>query len=66
MDPVSEFFRSWKIPVGKWGKAAIDFIIDWFQWLFDGMAWSELYLLRAFLQYNSRDLAGGIRARSRA
>lgn len=37
MDPVSEFFRSWKIPVGKWGKAAIDFIIDWFQWLFDGI-----------------------------
>jgi predicted O-methyltransferase YrrM len=24
------------------------------QWLFDGMAWSELYLLRAFLQYNNR------------
>jgi len=24
------------------------------QWVFDGIAWSELYLLRAFLQYNSR------------
>jgi len=24
------------------------------KWIFDGVAWSELYLLRAFLQYNSR------------
>jgi len=24
------------------------------QWILDGMAWSELYLLRAFLQYNNR------------
>jgi len=23
-------------------------------WIFDGIAWSELYLLRAFLQYNRR------------
>ena len=37
MDPVSEFIRSWKIPVGKWGKAAIEFIVDYFQWLFDAL-----------------------------
>ncbi len=37
MDPVSDLVRSWKIPVGKWGKATIDFIVEYFQWLFDGM-----------------------------
>ena len=35
MDPLSKLIASWKIPVGKWGKAVIDFIVDWFQWLFD-------------------------------
>jgi hypothetical protein len=28
MDPVSDLIRSWKIPVGKWGKALIDFIVN--------------------------------------
>lgn len=37
MDPISNLIRSWKIPVGKWGKAMIDFIVDWFQWLFDAL-----------------------------
>jgi glycine betaine/proline transport system permease protein len=37
MDPVSDFIRSWKIPVGAWGKAVIDFIVTWFQWLFDAI-----------------------------
>lgn len=37
MDPVSNLIRSWKIPVGKWGKALIDFIVTYFQWLFDGL-----------------------------
>ncbi len=37
MDPVSNFIRSWKIPVGKWGKNLIDFIVDYFQWLFDAL-----------------------------
>ena len=37
MDPVSDLIRSWKIPVGKWGKALIDFIVTYFQWLFDGL-----------------------------
>ncbi len=38
MDPVSKAIASWKIPVGKWGKSLIDFIVDWFQWLFDGIS----------------------------
>jgi len=38
MDPVSKFIASWKIPVGKWGKAFIDFVVEWFQWLFDGIS----------------------------
>ncbi|MCB1378372.1 MAG: choline ABC transporter permease subunit [Alphaproteobacteria bacterium] len=37
MDPVSDFIRSWKIPVGKWGKAIIDFIVEYVQWLFDAI-----------------------------
>ncbi|RPH73330.1 MAG: ABC transporter permease subunit, partial [Hyphomicrobiales bacterium] len=37
MDPVSELVRAWKIPVGKWGKALIDFIVEYFQWLFDAI-----------------------------
>jgi glycine betaine/proline transport system permease protein len=37
MDPVSKFIASWKIPIGKWGKAFIDFIVDYFQWFFDAI-----------------------------
>jgi glycine betaine/proline transport system permease protein len=36
-DPLSDLLRSWKIPVGPWGKAMIDFIVTWFDWLFDGL-----------------------------
>ncbi len=38
MDPVSKFIAFWKIPIGKWGKAFIDFIVEWFQWFFDGLS----------------------------
>lgn len=37
MDPVTSFIRSWKLPVGPWGKSFIDFIITYFQWLFDAL-----------------------------
>jgi glycine betaine/proline transport system permease protein len=37
MDPISKWIAAWKIPVGKWGKAVIDFIVEWFQWLFDAL-----------------------------
>jgi glycine betaine/proline transport system permease protein len=37
LDPLSKFVASWKIPVGPWGKAMIDFIVTWFEWLFDGI-----------------------------
>lgn len=37
MDPVSDLIRSWKIPVGKWGKGLIDFIVAYFQWFFDAL-----------------------------
>ena len=36
-DPLSEFIASGKIPVGKWGKSVIDFIITYFEWFFDGL-----------------------------
>lgn len=38
MDPISKMLAGWKIPVGQWGKALIDFIITWFQWLFDALS----------------------------
>lgn len=37
MDPVSQWIVDRKIPVGQWGKAIIDFIITYFQWLFDAL-----------------------------
>ena len=37
MDPVSNFIKSWKLPVGPWGKSLIDFIVTYFQWLFDAL-----------------------------
>ena len=37
MDPVTEFFTYWKIPVGQWGRAVIEFIVTNFQWLFDAI-----------------------------
>ena len=38
MDPVSKLLTGWKIPIGQWGNAVIDFIIDYFQWLFDAIS----------------------------
>jgi len=38
VDPISKMLAGWKIPVGQWGKALIDFIITWFQWLFDALS----------------------------
>ena len=38
MDPISKHFTDWKLPVGKWGKTFIDFIIEHFQWFFDAIS----------------------------
>ena len=37
MDPVSNLIRSWKIPIGTWGKSFIEFVVEYFQWLFDAL-----------------------------
>jgi glycine betaine/proline transport system permease protein len=37
MDPITKFISSWKIPVGSWGKAFIEFFVTNFEWLFDGL-----------------------------
>jgi glycine betaine/proline transport system permease protein len=37
MDPISELITLWKIPVGQWGKSFIEFIVTYFQWLFDAI-----------------------------
>ncbi len=31
-----------EIPIGKWGKALIDFIVDYFQWFFDAIKISSI------------------------
>jgi glycine betaine/proline transport system permease protein len=36
-DPISQFISAWKIPVGQWGKSAILFVTDNFEWFFDGI-----------------------------
>jgi glycine betaine/proline transport system permease protein len=38
MDPISKHLADWKLPVGQWGKALIDFIIEHFQWFFDAIS----------------------------
>jgi glycine betaine/proline transport system permease protein len=38
MDPLSKLITEWKVPVGQWGKAIIDFIIEYFQWFFDAIS----------------------------
>ena len=37
MDPVSQFIRAWKIPIGQWGKSVFSFLEDYFPWLFDAI-----------------------------
>ncbi len=38
MDPVTTLLTGWKIPVGQWGKAVIDFVVTYFQWFFDAIS----------------------------
>ncbi|MDX2308353.1 MAG: choline ABC transporter permease subunit [Hyphomicrobium sp.] len=38
MDPISKSLTSWKIPVGQWGKAVIDFIVTYFEWVFESIS----------------------------
>lgn len=38
MDPLSKLITQWKLPVGQWGKAVIDFIVTYFQWFFDAVS----------------------------
>ena len=37
IDPVSQFIADYKVPIGKWGKAIIDLVITYFDWLFEGV-----------------------------
>ncbi|WP_373503997.1 choline ABC transporter permease subunit [Aestuariivirga sp.] len=46
MDPVSDLIRSWKIPIGQWGKSFIEFIVEYFQWLFDAMKISLNFIVQ--------------------
>jgi glycine betaine/proline transport system permease protein len=37
MDPLSKYIASWKIPVGPWGKSAIEYTVNKLEWFFDGI-----------------------------
>ncbi len=37
IDPLTQWISAWKIPVGQWGKSAILFVTDNFEWFFDGI-----------------------------
>jgi glycine betaine/proline transport system permease protein len=38
MDPISEFVRSWKIPIGRWGRDFFNYLTSNFAWFFDSIA----------------------------
>ncbi len=38
MDPITEFIRSWKIPVGRWGRDFFNYLTGNFAWFFDSLA----------------------------
>jgi glycine betaine/proline transport system permease protein len=38
MDPISEFVRSWKIPIGRWGRDFFNYLTGNFAWFFDSLA----------------------------
>ncbi|RWN49304.1 MAG: choline ABC transporter permease subunit [Mesorhizobium sp.] len=45
MDPISKFFVSYKIPIGKWGKAFFTFLTDNFNTFFRGLSGGLNFLL---------------------
>jgi glycine betaine/proline transport system permease protein len=38
MDQISEFVRSWKIPIGRWGRDFFNYLTSNFAWFFDSLA----------------------------
>ena len=38
MDPITNLIESYKIPIGRWGKAFFDFLTTNFEWFFDSIA----------------------------
>lgn len=48
MDWMSDLVSQPKIPVGRWGKAAIDFIVEYFQWFFDAIKVSFNFVVEGF------------------
>ncbi len=47
MDPVSQFFTQYKIPVGAWGKKFFSFLTVNFEWFFDSIARGLTFVGRA-------------------
>ncbi len=65
-DPISQWLAAWKIPVGQWGKTAITFVTDNFEWFFDGVKaslnavveWSTWLLLQCPPAFLALAIAG--------
>lgn len=49
MDPISEFIRGVKIPIGRWGKNFFDFLTSNFEWLFDSLANGLTFVLQGLI-----------------
>ncbi|MDW6022236.1 choline ABC transporter permease subunit [Mesorhizobium sp. BAC0120] len=49
MDPVSAFIASFKIPIGRWGKAFFDFLTTNFEWFFNSIAHGLTWFLNGLI-----------------
>lgn len=45
MDPITNLIDSYKIPIGRWGKAFFDFLTTNFEWFFDSIANATTWVL---------------------
>jgi glycine betaine/proline transport system permease protein len=49
MDPVSALIASFKIPIGRWGKAFFDFLTTNFEWFFNSTAHGLTWFLNGLI-----------------
>lgn len=49
MDPITNLIESYKIPIGRWGKAFFDFLTTNFEWFFDSIANAVTWVLEGLI-----------------
>ena len=55
MDPVSQFFTQYKIPVGAWGKTFFSWLTINYEWFFDSIARGLTFVLEGLTSILHRD-----------